>query len=85
MFIIMFIVKQNGYVMTPIEKAIIAGGGGSITRLAKALGVSPQLIGMIKFRGGRLTTRKIPIQKWVEVTGLPEQELFPNLYKKESN
>ncbi|KGQ29754.1 YdaS family helix-turn-helix protein [Gallibacterium anatis] len=62
--------------MTPIEKAINATGGQ--TKLAKALGVSPQLIHQIKKKGGKICTRSISPDQWKKATGLSKKELFPD-------
>lgn len=61
--------------MTPLEKAIDALGGKS--KLAAALGVSPQFIHRMQVRGGNISTRKVTADEWAKVTGLSKKELFP--------
>lgn len=69
-------VKQN---MTPIQQAIYASGKTQ-TELARLVGCTPQNITNIKLRGGLIPCRnKDRRNKWIEVTGLSEEELFPNL------
>lgn len=64
--------------ITPLEKAIKAAGC-SQKELAQRVGVSPQAISLLKKRGGTLPLHAAA--KWVKVTGLSHQELYPQLYE----
>lgn len=64
--------------MTPIEKAIEAVG--SPKALADKVRQSPQFIYKIQKGKGHLTTRLVSPQEWVEATGLPMLELFPEYF-----
>ena len=62
---------------TPLDLAINAAGG-SQKILAERIGVTPQAINMLKKRGGNLPVSKM--RKYAEVTGLPKETLYPNLF-----
>lgn len=63
--------------VTPLDKAV-AAVGGSQKDLAGMVGLTPQAISLIKKRGGNLPVRRMTM--FVDATGLPREELYPEIF-----